>query len=1409
MTKEQIKFFIGNIGNRLGKVSEIFSLVNPQSTKYWENRVKKNPEEIKKLPEKKIDKKMTDEEYNAWYNTLCIEAIKKKPRLFYSLRDSQKTIEVCTESVKLLKEEAFRCFNGIPKEKFTRQIYEILSEGLEYNFEYTDFIEHIPEASFEEGFSQEEYNTWVEDVIINIISQKSNFEFFAIPYEKRTERVWNAILDRISNEDYSYKEMYGLSFVPIQNITIEMCKRALKDIGPSQFSYIPSVDRKIDKISNNIKREEYEKWLSGFSEEEKKSYREWYESAVINCIKNHDFPGPIFTDRFEEDVKHGFTKIPTEAITINMINAYLEIERASAVVNIPIPSPLTNYNKQQYEEVVLSVINKVGERDSSIYGILDRILIKFTTDKIILEAIKRSPRYLHYADYENESFNELLQIAYKKELESIGRTELSEQEIDLMKKFAKNNSTLFRTLTLEILDSNIINIIGETALEKIVRYPFLQDRIVELAEDKDALVTFSFALENLKQDDLFVERLIEKLSESIGIRKASVYNFEKDKFEPRSREFIRIASNRIQDCSQPLTEEEKTIISYLALNPQEANKIQSYDDILNFVANRNDELDETINSKDSTLIAVKNAYLQRIVGMDYASVVDLVMKYGNDPEDLLSKYEGKDLGTYKEKAEKESLEIIIKLKSLIEETDLSKIQEAYLDAVEREDKTKLFERYKHAILLDDTLKRAYGRDITESLNENNKENNIESVEYTEDGQEYFVRRVKGPFNRMVSTLNAYRTSETKTEVDMYDKWNTPEMAKNHALCYSFINESHHGTAQRRKKNIIISINGFDAQAVTTVAPYDLCSKSDESTKTTTGRQQRFFTVQNLSNQTRGRYSEVTIEIQDVSEGVDEYKKIQPASIICFEEIDEQSIKAAIELSKKLGKTIPIELIDRRELANQTNQEIDSLLDAFKNGETLQPELIRKIITKFNNIRNSHEDSNLEEELVGENYVNGNPNAIFNKAHLNEILLECIEIVKKRMEKGEIKEGLATIAQIKQFIKEEREKHVRMQTMYFKQLMAGIDVDIDYCLDELQRMYSERKIANHTRNITLEILTSSPELDSPTFEGIYGKDTRVPQQLSFAELQDSIDISEIQTTVQEVQEQGYYTGNKLYSEEYISRVAIFASVIANLEGADDRTKRLLKESVKYHSSGRMLDMPEEKHQEYSAKIAGQELRGRLSETDLGIIQAAIELQNSIETIPIFNKREREKEKVAQLCEKYGLDISNGEQIECIVRYIEDAINLSNDVFVNGTESIPQEEFSLNYLQIEKQYFMNSLKTDTAKKLVKASYCIQDELSREHLKEMSKVVPIIFNKRESPILRETEIKHRFQEIDFESFMKALSIQEKTNLSIASSGIEEAKKIAESRRARDVMQTSQEVKNAYLEMENPNQSIETAKE
>ena len=1377
------------------------------------------------LPEEKIAG-MSDSEYQKWCEDQIIGTLNEKTNLkdvMLRLPEHLLTERICTEFVrKMPDDDKYRIsdlFQTIPESHKNRAIYE------EFIKKSPELICKLPEKTFEEGLTQEEYDKWAEETILRAISESTELERItdSLPRMRYSENVWNSLMDKAT--ELGQKKV-SIKNVPIQNRTIEMYERALRDTSELQIMYIASVDRNLDEVEPNL-RKEYESWISGLSEEQKQEYRSWYEEKAINFITNRQ--SNLFSSLYDDNGKYNTVCIPKEAITEKMIKAYLDVKGITGIENVPVPDEFTKYN-EQYEDIILSVIGMLEEKnylDTSgqgqylvdSYDVLDKIPEEYRTNKVVMEAVKKHNKYLDYADIESENFEELLQIGYKNKLESIGRTSLSEKEIELMKRFAKNNSSLFSTLNLDILTPEIISNIGEGSLEKIVRYADVQYSIIKLAEDKEALTTFGFALENLKQDILFIEPFIEQLSKSIGREEILNYNYETNKYERIPSEFLKLASSRIKDITNPLSDEEKTIISYLALNPKEAGKIKDYDAILNFVANKNIELDKVINSQDVSLVDAKNAYLNRIVGMDYDSVIDLIKKYGNDPEQLLIKYEGKGLESYKEKSEKESLEIIIKLKSLIEEKDLGKIRQAYQEAVEQEKNAKAFERYKQSSILDTTLRRAYGRDITRTLNDHEKENNIESIEHTDDGQEYVVRKISGQFGRMISVMDAYRKSNA--EGDMYDRWNTSAMAGNHALCYSFINESNPGTAMiGGKKGIVISISNFDAEAVTAAAPYDLCSDSRDNT-TVTYRQQRFYTADNLPDQTRGRYSEVDIEIQDVSKGITEYKKIQPTSIICFEEIDEESINAAIELSKKLGKTIPIELIDRRELASQTRTEIDILLEQFKDGESLQPELVGQIITKFNNVRNAHMDSSLADELLGEKKENENPNALFNKSHLNEILSECIEIANEKIKCGSVQEGLEALSQIKSYVNLEREKNTLMPSLYEKLCMSGIDISIDQQIDRIQR---ENGIVKNNCNKDLDslrVVKSLDEMESITYKELYGKRTNMPEQLSFSEVKQMIDLNAITRSLDDVKEKGYYSENVKYSEEHIARVMIFSNAIANMEGIDAHQQKLLTEVSKYYSSGRMLDI-EEQHEQYSAEIAGKELRTQYSKEDLGIIQAVIELQNFHSNQNLLSKQEEYKVKLDDICNKYGISSQDKTQVDILTKIIQDAVELDKTRFVRKAKyNFPDEVFS-----------ENSLATESAGKLMKFSYAIQDQIASEHLASMESVAHIDYDsdiiKKEimeefftemifltdekkqdesitmSPIVREMFFKHKFSEIDSPEVL-GLQLSEKSSETKEMESTERTDTDNLMKAYQDAEITSEELRKAYEQLSRTKNELE----
>ena len=484
----------------------------------YEYAISKSKHIAYELPEEKIAR-MSDSEYKKWCEEQIIGTFNEGTDLNYVmsiLPEYLITERICTEVIRKMpdddKDEISKLFKKIPENYKNRALYE------EFIKKSTKLIRDIPEKTFEEGLTQEEYDRWAEDIILKVISESTELKRITdfLPRIRYSEKVWNSLMDKAIELG---QEKVSIENVPIQNRTIEMYERALKDISSDQIMYISSIDRNLDNVKPDLKKE-FESWISGLTEEQKQEYRSWYEEKVINFIT--DKGSSLFCDLYYDN--EGLY-IPKEAITEKMIKAYLDVSGCIGIENVPVPDEFTKYN-DQYEDIVLYAIGKLEEKNYLVasadqsfvetYNVLDKIPEEYRTDKVIMEAVKKHCKYLDYADIESDNFEELLQIGYKNKLESIGRTTLSEKEIELMKRFARNNSSLFSTLNFDILNPEIVRSIGENSIEKIVRYIDFQNSIIKLARNKEALIIFGFALENLKQDSLFIEPLIEQLSNTIG-----------------------------------------------------------------------------------------------------------------------------------------------------------------------------------------------------------------------------------------------------------------------------------------------------------------------------------------------------------------------------------------------------------------------------------------------------------------------------------------------------------------------------------------------------------------------------------------------------------------------------------------------------------------------------------------------------------------------------------------------------------------------------------------------------------------------------------------------------------------------------------------------------------------------------
>ena len=1154
-------------------------------------------------------------------------------------------------------------FQYLPKELLTREMWQKLCS------EDESYFSKIPSNNFDPSISKEEYDKWFEDLILQNIANTHNLDHFLhnIPKERINEKVWNKFLDKCitENVDRSYAD---LKYIKFENLTPQMVERAVKEIGSDQISYLPCIDKEYDFFE-----EEYGTWQASLDEKQKEVYRTWYEQFLIKLI----------TETKNTDI---FTYIPPMAITSAIMKTCISLNN-DFIYNIDrVREPETPEQLYEYQQMLIYALSKASDVKYRNDDILERIPKSYITEEIVRYAIEQAEIYLNYTDPTANNFNELLDIAFKNKLASMGRTELTSKERELMQKFAVNNSELFKTLQLETLNPKIISAIGESSIEKIVRYKDVQSLVLEISDRDSALNTFGFALENLKNDETFIEPLIEKISKSILEQK----------------QVLDIVSQRIDRKDIPFTDYEKCVISYLILNPQECEKITNYDDILTFVERKNSELKSVINDNESTLFAIKNAYLERILGLDYDTVADLVRIYGNDPEQLLQSYKNISSESFKELGEKEALEIIIKLKSFIESQDIDAIKSEFQKQISKERKEESFLRYKNFTFLESSLKRAYGRDTVNSLSRNTEV--LKTTELEFEGEKYLVRKVDGDFNRMVSLLDAFRVSSV-TDGDMYDRWNTNQMANNHALCFSLINQSNPGTALTyQRTGIIVSIDKFSYDSISAAAPYDLFSDNRRNT-VITRKPQKFFSAQNMPNQTRDRYSEYDIEIQDVLSESNKYQKIQPASIICFENVDEDSIRAAIELGKKLGHPVPIDLIDRRNLAKNEMMKIVDAFNKFKSSETIDSKLIEEIITRFNNVRNAHRFSDLSNELLGEK--NNNKEAPFNKEHLNQILNECLFNVEQRIRNGQVQEGLKALEDIKMTIQNER----------LKTFTDGeIDSVIDYNLNKLQRMYSKQTI-KHLKGISsLEALSQmdNEALVSPLFE-IENRNNNIQnEQLSADVIIQTVDVNKVRDNVTKVYSEGYYQD----SEESFSQVVLYSDVISKMEGFDEITRRLLNEATKYCSCGKQSEF-DFLYGECSAKIAGDSLAKHYSESEIKIIQAAIEVHN-LKRMYRFVDRQLG---IDELYQKYNLNNEQSLITEKIADCISDSVILSK--------------------QLELFQNWNRLKNNSAKKMIKFAYAMQEYMAQKKLNELSPIIRFDFKNKNSDVCKKYNIDYDYMQ------------------------------------------------------------------
>lgn len=617
----------------------------------------------------------------------------------------------------------------------------------------------------------------------------------------------------------------------------------------------------------------------------------------------------------------------------------------------------------------------------------------FIPSTILKKLIVKDYKYLNFANRSNVDFQELLNLAYQKELRDMSKTSFTKEESDLLKRYLENNSNLFNTFNIKILNKSIIKIISEDNLELIVRYPGLQNLLINLSNHKEILNVFNFAFNHLKEHYKFQIPLIENLFTNLNCH---LKTYDKN-LEQEADNFLKVVNEKIEDSNYEFSEDEKNIISYLALSPSWLIKEETFD--YSYIKNYME-----IYRREKDFKFYKDPSYYNFIDRFICPSLRFFSREFYDLEELKKEYKDID-ETFDKKLylEKKSIEIIDTIKKI--EYKGTEEKTGYYENLYKEAKINGLEIRSEDLLSDIILgkyiKNVYAKKLIEKINFDKKE----AKEYkTSNGKSYYIKELDEEFGRVITVLDAY--NKGSNEKNFYNKWNTSKLSDNHALCYSYINESNPGVVDDTNK-IMVSIKDFDSESLIDMSNQDM--KSISSIPSLMTYDSKLFLPDSLANNTRKSYSELVIELQDITK--DKYQKIQPSSIVCFEKITDASIRASIELSENLGKVIPIELIDRRKLAVKQMQKIKEDYEKFITLDKKDLTLVQDIITRFHNVRNAHQNSSLKEYILGENSDGKliDENALFSKDKMNLILENIYDFIKKEnIEETEIKKINSTI-----------------------------------------------------------------------------------------------------------------------------------------------------------------------------------------------------------------------------------------------------------------------------------------------------------------------------------------------------------------------------------------------------------------
>ena len=880
----------------------------------------------------------------------------------------------------------------------------------------------------------------------------------------------------------------------------------------------------------------------------------------------------------------------------------------------------------------------------------------------LLEKIVSSP------DFYDDDFNELLHetpLENKKAIEKLFKIRFNnEEQGQINKKIEKYyqlnsiNKDAYRTCDFEILSDRFDSL----SLEQIIRISADEKMCKEIREENqnilDSLVKMGDGFfENLqkiienryrypKLDLLYNSQLKKQLMENPELFEKYINIMLKD-----SKNYFSVEN--IEDIKN--YELKKREICFKLLKGERTEtKLDKYDNIMGYHI-----LPE--NKK-------KFALLELIYGIDYESAENLVNKYGKGLEQI---------------DEKNSEEVVIKhyissLKRILELEDI--VIDKMLEDEEfiRFLETSELPEIASSVLLEEDIVKIFQREFDKEIEKSSKPIKKSKIEYEGDKievEEYSPIDKNGNFiYTEFSTFARQEGAYTKwIQPDNYEEYFNIQSAMSHGNCESFINQSQIAMARSSGGP---KVGYLDAGKVLLMAPWDISSNGENMKASTISAKWNamcgicYLPPDEFINCTRHSHNEfVSDRIINVNEENKTMEKRTPGVVLFIKETYNEDIKDEDDLrqseweeAKRAARDlkIPIRRIDRQGFAIQEEMVIQHDLELLggENAELLSGiEDIEQLTgKKCNSIDWSKKSELTREELIKEIIVRFENNSIGmkfaseNEKYFTEEKRQCVvNSLMRAIEKGKkanSEQYYKDLETIEQIIKEEREK------------------------ETTRGEYSEKVYS--VSSIYLELENQVNHKLEEFGREVYSKVEN---------------ISELSDIIKFTYNSKLYDENKEHSMDHISKVILFADILAKNECISERDTDLLLIAASLHDCGREGKDGNESHGVLSAEKSGKILaeetsplaKFNLTEQEVKIIQMIIEYHETPENMPgqiqIANSVTYDKnwqpikyKGILDLQEKYGISEEDLLRVEQLCALLKDADALDRERFSSEKASL---------------------------------------------------------------------------------------------------------------------------------------------